>query len=233
MFIIGKMSEISCMTLLMDQINSEIEKSSLLKHKFYQMWQEGKLTLDHLAGYSKEYYQLVKNVPNLVENTLSNNKSEKYDNLIRSNLAEERDHIEPWIRFASSLNVRPEELDEYVGETSTRRAIDSLLAVSKSSFEEGVASLYAFEKELPKISETKSKGLKEFYNKSDDDSHRYFTIHKEVDIYHAKVWENILNECSEEKHQIILNAVKISLAAQNRLLDSVYSKYVRLDDTKV
>ena len=24
------------------------------------MWQEGKLTLDHLAGYSKEYFQLVK-----------------------------------------------------------------------------------------------------------------------------------------------------------------------------
>ncbi len=39
------------------------------------------------------------------------------------------------------------------------------MTVSKSSFEEGVASLYAFEKELPKISETKSKGLKEFYNK--------------------------------------------------------------------
>ena len=64
------------MTLLMDQINAEIEKGSLLKHKFYQMWQEGKLTLDHLAGYSKEYYQLVKNVPQLVENTLINNKSE-------------------------------------------------------------------------------------------------------------------------------------------------------------
>ena len=101
-----------------------------------------------------------------------------------------------------------------------------MLAVSKSSFEEGVASLYAFEKELPKISETKSKGLKEFYGKVDDDSHRYFSIHKEVDIYHAKVWENILNECSEDKHQKILNAVKISLSAQNNLLDSVYSKYV-------
>jgi pyrroloquinoline-quinone synthase len=221
------------MTLLMDQINSEIEKSSLLKHKFYQMWQEGKLTLDQLAGYSKEYYQLVKTVPNLVENTLINNENEKYTNLIKSNLAEERDHIEPWIRFASSLNIRAEELNEYDGDTSTRRAIDRLLTVSKSSFEEGVASLYAFEKELPKISETKSKGLKEFYNKNDDDSHRYFAIHKEVDIYHAKVWENILNECSEDQHQTILNAVKISLAAQNCLLDSVYDKYVKQDDIEV
>lgn len=217
----------------MDQINSEIEKSSLLKHKFYQMWQEGKLSLDHLAGYSKEYYQLVKTVPDLVENTLINNENEMYTNIIKSNLAEERDHIEPWIRFASSLNIREEELNGYEGDTLTRRAIDSLLAISKSSFEEGVASLYAFEKELPKISETKSKGLKEFYNKVDDDSHRYFAIHREVDIYHAKVWENMLNECSEDQHQKILNAVKISLAAQNCLLDSVYNKYVKQDDIEV
>ena len=226
MFIIGKRPEIGCMTLLMDQINVEIEKNSLLKHKFYQLWQEGKLSLDHLPGYSKEYYQMVKNVPNLVENTLINNRNEKYENLIKSNLSEEKDHIEPWIRFASSLNVSPEELNEYSEEPLTRKAIDDLLSISKSSFEEGVACLYAFEKELPKISETKSKGLRQFYNKTDSNSQRYFDIHKEADIYHAKVWENILNECSEDKHTKILNAVKISLAAQNKLLDSVHSKYV-------
>ena len=48
---------------LIDQINFEIEKYSLLKHDFYKLWQEGKLTLDHLAGYSREYFQLVKIVP--------------------------------------------------------------------------------------------------------------------------------------------------------------------------
>ena len=58
----------------------------------------------------------------LLENTLINNKSEKYDNLIRSNLAEERDHIEPWVRFASTLNVRSEELNEYPGEPSTMKS---------------------------------------------------------------------------------------------------------------
>ena len=73
MFIIGKLFEIYVTLLLIDQINIEIERHSLLKHKFYQMWQEGKLTLDNIAGYSKEYYQLVKNVPGMVQNTLNNN----------------------------------------------------------------------------------------------------------------------------------------------------------------
>jgi pyrroloquinoline-quinone synthase len=214
------------MTLLIDRINAEIEKGSLLKHRFYQLWQEGKLTLDQLSGYSKEYFQLVKNVPSFVENTLDNNPNKGYEKIIESILAEEREHVEPWVRFAASLDVSSEELKQHPGESLTRKAVSDLSLISKSSFEEGVAALYAFEKELPKISETKSQGLRQFYNKFDDDSHRYFDIHKEADIYHAKVWENILNECSEDMHEKIIDAVKISLAAQNDLLDSVHDKYV-------
>ena len=214
------------MTLLIDRINAEIEKGSLLKHRFYQVWQEGKLTLDQLSGYSKEYFQLVKNVPSFVENALDNNPNKNYDKIIESILAEEREHVEPWIRFAASLDVSSEELQQYPGESLTTKAVSDLSVISKSSFEEGVAALYAFEKELPKISETKSKGLRQFYNKFDDDSHRYFDIHKEADIYHAKIWENILNECSEDMHEKIMDAVKISLAAQKDLLDSVHNKYV-------
>jgi pyrroloquinoline-quinone synthase len=39
---------------LVGRIDSEIEKRSLLKHPFYKMWSEGRLTVDHLQGYSKE-----------------------------------------------------------------------------------------------------------------------------------------------------------------------------------
>lgn len=214
------------MTHLIDQINDEIQKFSLLKHKFYQMWQEGRLTLDHLAGYSKEYYQLVKAVPSLVENTQNNNKNEKYETLLQSNLNEERDHIQPWINFATSLKVGEDELSTYQGDDLTNMAVRDLIDITNASFEEGVATLYAFEKELPKISETKSAGLKNFYDIVGRKSHEYFEIHREVDIYHAKVWENILNEFSEDKHEKILNAVKISLKAQNKLLDAVQKKYV-------
>ena len=64
---------------LIAQIDIEIERYSLLKHDFYRLWQEGRLTLDHLAGYSKEYFQLVKAVPLLVENALRANKVKKYE----------------------------------------------------------------------------------------------------------------------------------------------------------
>jgi len=33
---------------IVQRIDTEIERRSLLKHSFYQMWSEGKLTIDHL-----------------------------------------------------------------------------------------------------------------------------------------------------------------------------------------
>ena len=155
---------------LIDQIDLEIERYSLLKHDFYRLWQEGKLTLDHLAGYSKEYFQLVKAVPLLVENALKTNKVRKYENSIQTILQDEREHIEPWIKFSSSLQVDKTELMDYVGEDLTKQSVGHMIKLSESSFEEGVASLYAFEKELPKISETKEQGAYRILCKIDDDS---------------------------------------------------------------
>jgi pyrroloquinoline-quinone synthase len=211
---------------LIDQINFEIEKHSLLKHDFYQLWQEGKLTLDHIAGYSKEYFQMVKIVPSLVKNVLESNVENKYQTSIQNTLEDELAHIEPWINFSTSLNVDRNELLNYNPDGLTKQSIDSMLSISKASFEESVAALYALEKELPKISETKLEGLKKFYGITDDESNEYFNIHKEIDIYHSKVWETILKETAFEKKDKILNSVKVSLKAQNMLLDSVKSKYV-------
>ena len=41
-----------------------------MKHKFYQLWSAGSLSMKDLQGYSKEYFQLVKAVPSLVGNIL-------------------------------------------------------------------------------------------------------------------------------------------------------------------
>ena len=87
------------MSTLVERIDLEIEKYSLLKHSFYKRWSEGKLSLDDLRGYSKEYFQLVKAVPNFVQNIVSSsslpvlNKSTSKD--LDQNLKEEREHIEP------------------------------------------------------------------------------------------------------------------------------------------
>ena len=57
--------------------------------------------------------------------------------------------------------------------------------------------MYAFEKEIPKISQTKLDGLSEFYKITSDEATEYFKLHTEADIRHTQrhgetSWKNLM-----------------------------------------
>jgi pyrroloquinoline-quinone synthase len=207
---------------LIKQIDKIIEERSLLKHPFYQMWSDGKLTLDSLAGYSKEYFQLVKVVPSLMTPIIEKAPNSVVGELIE-NQQEEFTHINSWIKFAKELGVSEEKLIHYDGLEKTRKAISELSGLM-NSFEGGACAMYAFEKEIPKISQTKLDGLKEYYGMSNTDSTEYFKLHTEADIRHAASWRNILEKTSTNQDNLIQIADK-SISAQHLLLDSCYEAY--------
>ena len=210
------------MNSLIKRIDEMIEERSLLKHPFYQMWSDGKLSLDSLTGYSKEYYQLVKSVPSfmtpIIEQAPDSLKSE-----LTSNQEEEIQHIKPWMRFASSLGVDEKELEHYAGLPKTIQAVSQLSSLM-NSFEGGSCAMYAFEKEIPKISQVKLEGLAEFYGISSEQATEYFKLHTEADIRHAAAWRKALEQTSSKKEKLFEIAEK-SISAQNMLLDSCYESY--------
>jgi pyrroloquinoline-quinone synthase len=208
---------------VVQRIDSEIEKRSLLKHPFYKMWSEGKLTLDHLQGYSKEYFQLVKTVPRFVESIAQ--ATDNSDAII-NNAREEAEHVELWVRFATALGVSKSDLVSYGGSEKTNEAVANLMALANLTSEEAVAAMYAYEMELPKISRSKIDGLKKLYGMDSEDATKYFEIHEEADVRHAQVWREILLRIPPERQESAFNAAIKSLQAQNMLLDSVYEKYV-------
>jgi len=211
------------MNSLVKKIDELIEQKSLLKHPFYQMWSDGKLSMDSLAGYSKEYFQMVKAVPSFVD-AIAKFAPETMIGEIRSNGAEESEHIQPWTDFAVSLGVQRDEIDNYTGLEKTNQAVSELSELM-TSFEGGAAAMYAFEKEIPKISHTKLDGLEKFYNITSDDATQYFRLHMEADIRHAATWQNILENIPEEKYSALIEVAEKSLSAQNHLLDSCYESY--------
>ena len=210
------------MNSLIKRIDEMIEERSLLKHPFYQMWSDGKLSLDSLTGYSKEYYQLVKSVPSfmtpIIEQAPDSLKSE-----LTSNQEEEIQHIKPWLRFANSLGVDEKELEHYAGLPKTIQAVSQLSSLM-NSFEGGSCAMYAFEKEIPKISQVKLEGLAEFYGISSEQATEYFKLHTEADIRHAAAWRKALEQTSSKKEKLFEIAEK-SISAQNMLLDSCYESY--------
>ena len=87
---------------LIKRIDEMIEERSLLKHPFYQMWSDGKLKQESLAGYSKEYFQLVKAVPSYMSPIIELAPKSVVGELIE-NQQEESDHIQPWISVCKRI----------------------------------------------------------------------------------------------------------------------------------
>ncbi|WP_428324819.1 TenA family transcriptional regulator [Nitrosopumilus sp.] len=204
------------------KIDEMIEERSLLKHPFYQAWSDGKLTKESLAGYSKEYFQLVKEVPSFMAPIIQKAPESVVKELVE-NQQEESDHIKPWIAFAGELGISEEELLSYSGLPKTRKAVSDLNELM-DTFEGGACAMYAFEKEIPKISQTKLDGLAEFYGMTSDEATEYFKLHTEADIRHAASWRNVLEKSSTDYDKLIEIAEK-SISAQNLLLDSCFEEY--------
>jgi|SRR5579883_1280332 len=211
------------MNSLVQRIDKIIEEQSLLKHKFYVMWNEGKLSIDSLNGYSREYLQLVKSVPLFVDKVMTNSPGELKD-AIALNRDEESEHIAPWMNFAQSLGVHKNDLSTYEGLDLTKQAVSDLSSLM-NSFEGGAAAMYALEQEIPKISLTKIDGLRKFYGISDDKAIEYFRLHAEADIRHAALWRQVLEKTPASREDELVQIAIKSMAAQNMLLDSCYNAY--------
>ena len=207
---------------LIQKIDQIIEERSLLKHPFYEMWSDGKLTQESLAGYSKEYFQLVKAVPEFMTPIIEKAPNSVITELTE-NQQEESDHIKPWISFAGELGISNDELISYSGLDKTKKAVSDLSELM-TTFDGGACAMYAFEKEIPKVSKTKLEGLKEFYGIDTKDAIEYFEEHMTADIRHAASWQKIINNTSIDDSVMLLTAEK-SVAAQNLLLDSCYESY--------
>jgi len=207
---------------LIQRIDQIIEERSLLKHPFYEMWSDGKLTQESLAGYSKEYFQLVKAVPEFMTPIIQQAPNSVIAELIE-NQQEESDHIKPWISFAGEIGISEDELISYSGLDKTNKAVSDLSELM-NTYDGGACAMYAFEKEIPKISQTKLDGLSQFYQMTNDKATEYFKLHTEADIRHAASWRNILDKSNADTSHLIEIAEK-SVSAQNLLLDSCYDEY--------
>ena len=207
---------------LIKRIDQIIEEKSLLKHPFYEMWSDGKLELESLKGYSKEYYQLVKKVPQFMEPMVNSATSELKDELIQ-NMKEEAEHIPLWEKFAGSMGISESELQGYQGLEKTNKAVSNLDSLM-NSYDNGACAMYAFEKEIPQVSQTKLEGLKEFYGIDTKDATEYFEEHMTADIRHAASWEKVINDTKLDD-SLMLSTAQKSVDAQNLLLDSCYEAY--------
>ncbi len=204
---------------MQNHLKLEIEKQSILKHPFYRLWSEGKLTPDSLKVYAKQYYHFVEEFPHLLETMLANCENPSIRGMISENLVEERKHPSLWLAFAIALGLSRDDVISAELLPETTESLQTFRSLMQGSTPCAAASLLTYEAQVPEVARQKMNGLMKFYGIEAPEALEYFRVHMLVDLDHVKVWEQILSDVQVELDP--LNAAKKSLAAQWRLLDGV------------
>lgn len=214
--------------ILIKKIDDTISERSILKHPFYQMWRMGKLTRPMLKNYAKQYYQHVAafgQYLSAVHYKMDNIEDRK---LILENLMDEEsgamNHMILWSDFAKSLGVSRKELLKTKPTSKTLAFVKHFKSFTQSkSIAEGIATLYTYESQIPKVSKEKIIGLKKFYGVKTKAGLKYFTLHMKADILHSKAERNLIAKYSTDKktQSKVLKAVSSTLDAYWNFLSSI------------
>ena len=211
----------------LDALDALVAEKHLLKHPFYTMWSEGKLTRDDIREYAVSYYPHVAAFPTYVSGVHSGCDDPALRAELLENLVEEEggpvNHPALWRRFAAALGASEGDLSVSPRTVEVAAAIAEFRRTTRSSVPEGLAALYAYESQIPEISKTKREGLAAFYGIDDPEATRFFTVHEEADVWHRQVERQALGRVARtgEDRQNALAAADRCLEALNRALDGV------------
>jgi pyrroloquinoline-quinone synthase len=193
--------------MLKTELDQRIQKWELLKHPFYQAWESGKLPVEALATYAREYGAFISELPAgwsvLLDEETAN---------------EEREHTALWSKFAESLHTEANQ--------PTLPAIKRLVSGARQHFatpETALGALYAFESQQPDTAISKLDGLRKHYQLGKA-AEPYFELHSKNQHEAAKLLAGI-SELSEPHKQDALNACEQMSQAMWDALTDIYNHH--------
>ena len=185
-------------------IDSKVAERAMLSHPFYQAWTEGRLPLDTLRDYARQYFHHVEAFPRAVSAVHSACDDREGRRMLAENLAEEegleagkQDHASLWLMFACGLGEREEAVRSQRLNPETRALIDTFRKLSRQSYAAGLGALYAYESQFPGVAHAKIEGLIERYGISEESTLRFFRIHESADVEHSDVCRTLLDRLPE------------------------------------
>lgn len=209
-------------------LDALIAEKHLLKHPFYRLWTEGKLTVENLREYAISYYPHVAAFPTYVSGVHSGCDDPALRRELLENLVEEEggaeNHPALWRKFAAALGAAAADMAVAARTPEVAAAIAEFRrSTHDGSVAEGLAALYAYESQIPEVSKSKREGLAAFYGITDAEATRFFTVHEEADVWHRRIEREALGRVAdtEEKRAAALDAARRCCDALNGALDGV------------
>jgi pyrroloquinoline-quinone synthase len=206
-------------------IDAKVAASAMLKHPFYQAWTEGRLPIETLRDYSRQYFHHVEAFPRAVSAVHSACPDREGRRMLAENLAEEegieagkQDHATLWLMFAAGLGESEEAIRDQQLNPETQALIDTFRKLSKRSYAAGLGALYAYESQFSGVATAKIEGLIDRYGISDERTLRFFRVHENADVEHSSVCRALLDRLPEaEKAEAVAAGEELAGALWNFL----------------
>ena len=185
-------------------IDSKVAERAMLKHPFYQAWTEGRLPLDTLRDYARQYFHHVEAFPRAVSAVHSACPDRDGRRMLAENLAEEegveagkQDHATLWLMFAAGLGEDERAVRGQALNLETQALIETFRKLSRQSYAAGLGALYAYESQFPGVAAAKIEGLIDRYGIQDEPTLRFFRVHETADVEHSSVCSDLLDRLSK------------------------------------
>jgi pyrroloquinoline-quinone synthase len=194
-------------------IDSAVAAKAMLSHPFYQAWTEGRLSLDTLRAYARQYFHHVEAFPRAVSAVHTACPDRDGRAMLAENLAEEegvgagkQDHATLWLMFACGLGETESGIRAQQLNAETAALIGTFRRLSRQSYAAGLGALYAYESQFPGVASAKIEGLVDRYGVTDEDTLRFFRVHASADVEHSAVCRELLDRLPEAEQAEALAA---------------------------
>ena len=209
-------------------LNTTLENWFLLRHPFYQAWNQGTLTTQTLQLYAREYYHHVAAFPRYISqiHTLCDDiKSRQVllDNLIEEEKGE-NNHPELWLKFVDGL-CHSRDIADAPQLSPTQELVDGFFALVKTDYETGLGALYAYERQTPAVAKSKIEGLTTHYNLHEPDALEFFSVHEKADEWHTQELAGLIQKLDDNSHQRVYHGATAGAQLLWGFLDGINSAY--------
>jgi len=188
---------------LQKRIQAVLDGRSMLGHPFYRAWTAGTLEVKDLREYVRQYYHFEVAFPRYLSALHTRTESMRIRQLLLDNLWDEehgdRNHPVLWLDFGEAVGLSRGDVERSEPNEQTRALVDHVYRVCRDEpIANGLATLFAFEGQVPGIAWQTIKALTEHYGFTPQ-QFEFFSVHLVADISHAGAEMDAIQEsCTDE-----------------------------------
>lgn len=207
-----------------------LDEKSLLKHPFYVEWTRGTLPLARLQEYARQYFHFESAFPRFLSAIHARTESPAVRQHLLDNLWDEehgdRNHVALWLEFAAALGLDAEDVRSSTPTAETTALVEHFHEASRDApLGEALATLYAYEGQVPRVAWEKMRGLTEHYAMQPS-QFEFFSVHLVADVAHSGSELAAIGEAAGGQHAGVIRATERACDRLLAFLDGCYQPVV-------